>query len=75
MDAGSASHGRLAEEPAVEFGQANIFRPYRDIRFSNDKTPGKTHNLAEPAQRGCPVVGELLRYQRPRKPLLSEHGR
>ncbi len=26
-----------------EFGQAKIFRPYRDVRFSKDKTPYKTH--------------------------------
>jgi uncharacterized protein (TIGR02453 family) len=30
--------GALAEE----FGQAKIFRPYRDVRFSADKTPYKT---------------------------------
>lgn len=26
-----------------EFGSARIFRPYRDVRFSKDKTPYKTH--------------------------------
>jgi uncharacterized protein (TIGR02453 family) len=26
-----------------EFGPSKIFRPYRDVRFSNDKTPYKTH--------------------------------
>ncbi|GAA3076969.1 DUF2461 domain-containing protein [Pseudonocardia yunnanensis] len=26
-----------------EFGTGKIFRPYRDVRFSNDKTPYKTH--------------------------------
>ncbi len=26
-----------------EFGAGKIFRPYRDVRFSNDKTPYKTH--------------------------------
>jgi uncharacterized protein (TIGR02453 family) len=26
-----------------EFGSAKIFRPYRDVRFSKDKTPYKTH--------------------------------
>jgi uncharacterized protein (TIGR02453 family) len=31
------------EELAPEFGEAKIFRPYRDIRFSQDKTPYKTH--------------------------------
>ena len=33
----------LAEALAPEFGEAKIFRPYRDIRFSHDKTPYKTH--------------------------------
>ncbi len=27
----------------AEFGPAKIFRPYRDVRFSADKTPYKTH--------------------------------
>ena len=29
-----------------EFGEAKIFRPYRDVRFSKDKTPYKTHQGA-----------------------------
>jgi len=33
----------LLEELAPEFGEAKIFRPYRDLRFSKDKTPYKTH--------------------------------
>jgi uncharacterized protein (TIGR02453 family) len=33
----------LAEELAAEFGEPKIFRPYRDVRFSADKTPYKTH--------------------------------
>jgi uncharacterized protein (TIGR02453 family) len=33
----------LTGELAVEFGQFKIFRPYRDVRFSKDKTPYKTH--------------------------------
>jgi uncharacterized protein (TIGR02453 family) len=33
----------LAEELAGEFGEPKLFRPYRDIRFSNDKSPYKTH--------------------------------
>jgi uncharacterized protein (TIGR02453 family) len=33
----------LIEELAPEFGDTKIFRPYRDIRFSKDKTPYKTH--------------------------------
>ncbi|WP_375000718.1 DUF2461 domain-containing protein [Aeromicrobium sp. CTD01-1L150] len=31
---------------ADEFGPAKIFRPYRDVRFSKDKTPYKTHQGA-----------------------------
>jgi len=33
----------LVEELAPEFGEAKIFRPYRDVRFSKDKTLYKTH--------------------------------
>src|ERR1700742_2408155 len=33
----------LLEQLAPEFGESKIFRPYRDIRFSHDKTPYKTH--------------------------------
>ncbi len=29
-----------------EFGQAKIFRPFRDVRFAKDKTPYKTHQGA-----------------------------
>ncbi|GAB19041.1 hypothetical protein GOEFS_073_00610 [Gordonia effusa NBRC 100432] len=36
----------LTEELADEFGQAKVFRPHRDIRFSKDKTPYKTHQGA-----------------------------
>lgn len=33
----------LADELGAEFGDTKIFRPYRDVRFSRDKTPYKTH--------------------------------
>lgn len=33
----------LAEQLAPEFGAVKIFRPYRDVRFSADKTPYKLH--------------------------------
>ena len=36
----------LAEALADEFGPAKLFRPYRDVRFSKDKTPYKTHQGA-----------------------------
>lgn len=32
----------LLEDLEEEFGQARVFRPYRDIRFSADKSPYKT---------------------------------
>lgn len=36
----------LTGELAAEFGQAKVFRPYRDVRFAKDKTPYKTHQGA-----------------------------
>lgn len=33
----------LLSELAGEFGEGRIFRPYRDVRFSRDKSPYKTH--------------------------------
>lgn len=33
----------LLEQLAPEFGLGRMFRPYRDIRFSKDKTPYKDH--------------------------------
>ncbi|GAA4951514.1 DUF2461 domain-containing protein [Actinoplanes utahensis] len=33
----------LLAELEPEFGPGKIFRPYRDVRFSADKTPYKTH--------------------------------
>ncbi|GAA3690800.1 DUF2461 domain-containing protein [Gordonia hankookensis] len=36
----------LTDALADEFGPAKIFRPYRDVRFSKDKTPYKTHQGA-----------------------------
>jgi uncharacterized protein (TIGR02453 family) len=33
----------LLAELADEFGPGKVFRPFRDVRFSNDKTPYKTH--------------------------------
>jgi uncharacterized protein (TIGR02453 family) len=38
-------HGPMADlldELSSEFGQGRIFRPYRDVRFSADKSPYKT---------------------------------
>jgi uncharacterized protein (TIGR02453 family) len=36
----------LAGALEPEFGSAKVFRPYRDVRFSKDKTPYKTHQGA-----------------------------
>ena len=36
----------LTDALAGEFGQAKVFRPYRDVRFAKDKTPYKTHQGA-----------------------------
>ena len=41
-----APMAELAEELAAEFGDAKIFRPYRDVRFGKDKMPYKTHIAA-----------------------------
>lgn len=36
----------LAESLAPEFGDVHVYRPYRDLRFSRDKTPYKDHQGA-----------------------------
>lgn len=41
----------LVAELAPEFGVARIFRPFRDVRFSADKSPYKT-NIAAIFERG-----------------------
>jgi uncharacterized protein (TIGR02453 family) len=45
----------LLEELGPEFGTAKVFRPYRDVRFSHDKTPYKTHQgaVVHPDGRGA----------------------
>lgn len=45
-DAVKAPMLALAEELAGEFGAAQLFRPYRDVRFSKDKSPYKDHQGA-----------------------------
>ncbi|BDD83769.1 TIGR02453 family protein [Tsukamurella pulmonis] len=42
----AAPMAALMDELADEFGTPKIFRPYRDVRFSKDKTPFKTHQGA-----------------------------
>jgi uncharacterized protein (TIGR02453 family) len=41
----------LLAEIAPEFGEGKIFRPYRDVRFSKDKSPYKT-SIAATLERG-----------------------
>jgi uncharacterized protein (DUF2461 family) len=36
----------LLEELAEQFGQGRLFKPYRDLRFSHDKTPYKVNCAA-----------------------------
>ena len=45
-DAVRAPMVALAEALEPEFGTAKVFRPYRDVRFSRDKTPYKEHQGA-----------------------------
>ncbi|ATD71319.1 MULTISPECIES: DUF2461 domain-containing protein [Gordonia] len=53
----------LAEELADEFGTAKLFRPYRDVRFSKDKTPYKTHQGAFVAV--APATGYYIQIGAP----------
>ena len=46
----------LAEELEAEFGPAKVFRPNRDVRFREDKSPYKTH------QGAFVRLGEALGY-------------
>ncbi|MGV9710108.1 DUF2461 domain-containing protein [Gordonia sp. NPDC003424] len=48
---------------ADEFGAAKIFRPYRDVRFSKDKTPYKTHQGAYLAV--APATGYYIQIGAP----------
>jgi uncharacterized protein (TIGR02453 family) len=45
-DAVRAPMQALLDALGPEFGEAKLFRPYRDVRFSKDKTPYKTHAAA-----------------------------
>lgn len=53
----------LTEELADEFGVAKIFRPNRDVRFSKDKSPYKTHQGAYVAV--APSTGYYLQISAP----------
>ena len=53
----------LADGLEKDFGEAKLFRPYRDVRFSKDKTPYKTYqDLYVPAG---PALGWYLRISAP----------
>lgn len=57
----------LVDALVDEFGEARIFRPYRDVRFSPDKTPYKTEQgaiLGGAADTGSGVSGYYLRVGR-----------
>jgi uncharacterized protein (TIGR02453 family) len=45
-EAVKAPMAALCAALAPEFGEAKVFRPYRDVRFAKDKTPFKTHQGA-----------------------------
>lgn len=74
----------LVTELEPEFGAAKVFRPYRDVRFSKDKTPYKTHQGAfvgvgpatgwyvELAAPGVRVGGGTYEVSGPRLPALRE---
>jgi uncharacterized protein (TIGR02453 family) len=42
----------LLEDLQPEFGEGRIFRPYRDVRFSRDKSPYKTNIAATLSEGG-----------------------
>ncbi len=48
----AAPMAELLAELAPEFGEGRVFRPYRDVRFSADKSPYKTSIAAELSRGG-----------------------
>ena len=48
--------GQLLDDLEAEFGAGRLFRPYRDVRFSADKSPYKEH------QGGYVEVGPACGY-------------
>ena len=74
----------LVGELEAEFGTAKVFRPYRDVRFSKDKTPYKTHQGAfvgaapatgwyvELSARGVRVGGGFYEASGPRLAAIRE---
>ena len=53
----------LADELAEDFGDAKLFRPHRDVRFSKDKSPYKTYqDMFVPVG---PALGWYMRISAP----------
>ena len=52
----------LVDELAPEFGTPKLFRPYRDVRFSHDKTPYKTHQGAVLTSDGAGVGSVYVQF-------------
>jgi uncharacterized protein (TIGR02453 family) len=50
----------LLAELRGEFGEGHIYRPYRDVRFSSDKSPYKTHLAAHNAGGYIQLTSEAL---------------
>ena len=84
-EAVKAPMAALCAELSPEFGEAKIFRPYRDVRFAKDKTPYKTGQGAyvgvapstgyyvEISARGVRVGGGF--YEAERRPAGRDPGR
>ncbi|GAB23034.1 MAG TPA: DUF2461 domain-containing protein [Gordonia polyisoprenivorans] len=53
----------LTADLAEEFGEAKLFRPYRDVRFAKDKSPYKTHQGAYVAV--APATGYYVQIGAP----------
>jgi uncharacterized protein (TIGR02453 family) len=52
----------LTLELSHEFGAAKVFRPYRDVRFSKDKTPYKTAAAAVAHEDGHHLVRRYVEF-------------
>ena len=65
----------LLAELAQEFGAGKVFRPYRDVRFSKDKSPYKT-NIAATVEHGGYITLSADGYPKdhPRIGLLKYKG-
>jgi len=62
-DAVAAPMTELTGALAAEFGEVKVFRPYRDVRFSTDKMPYKTHQGAFVAV--APATGYYVEISAP----------